>query len=291
VELIAGVLGLLLAASDILILLAAYCLATDLVRRRAPAEGLVPEAVADVAFWLAVGAVVGGRLVHVLPAWPMYLRYPLDLLRVQTGLSFYGALTGALAVAGWFAWRCRLPLGRTADLFAPYLVLGIAVQRVGCLIRGDCFGALASPPLGVVFPGLTQPRYPAELYEAALALALFGVLLSLRERRRFPGELGLLFLVGYPLLRAGIDVFRINLDGWPTPDQLLSLLVAASAGVVWACWRRTDARHGRSHATTVAGGPVAGTPGPSGEAERGQTLPARNGVGREVSKDARRRFT
>lgn len=235
-ELIWRFSGLLWAARDLLILFAAYLLVTELARRRAAAEGLAPAKVSDAAFWLSIGAVVGARLVYVLPAWPMYLRYPLDLMRIQSGLSFYGVVAGTLAVAGWFAWRGWLPLGRTADLFAPYLALGLALQRAGCLVRDDCFGAVAPPPLGLVFPGLTQPRYPTELYEAVLALGLFGMLLLWRERRRFPGELGLAFLVGYPLLRAGVDVFRINLGGWPTLDQMVSLGVATAAGAVWA-WR------------------------------------------------------
>lgn len=233
--------GRLLAASDLLILLAAYWLVTDLAKRRAPAEGLAPGLVADAAFWLGAGAVVGARLVHVLPAWPVYLRYPLDIVRIQNGLSFYGAVAGTLAVAGWLAWRSRLPLGPLADLFAPYLGLGIAFERAGCVVRNDCFGSVAAPPLGVVFPGLSQPRYPAELYEAALALGLFAALLLWRERRRFRGELGLAFLVAYPLLRAAVGVTRINLGPWPTADQVVSVAVALTAAGIWL-WRWSTLR-------------------------------------------------
>jgi phosphatidylglycerol:prolipoprotein diacylglycerol transferase len=271
VELIWGVLGLLRAAGDLLVLLAAYWLVSELAKRRAPAEGLAPEEVADAAFWLGLGALVGARTVHVLPTWPMYLRYPLDLVRVQGGLSFYGAVAGALAVAGWFAWRRRLPVGRTADLFAPYLALGIAFQRAGCLVRGDCFGALAPPPLGLVFPGFTQPRYPAELYEAALALGLFGLLLVRRDRRRFSGELGLLFLIGYPLLRAAVDFARINLGGWPTTDQAVSVLVAAAAAAAWG-WRSRDGA--RPHPAGAGATPgIAGTlPAPVETVQPARTL-------------------
>ncbi len=240
-ELILWLLDRLPAVSDLLTLFAAAWLVTWLATRRAPAEGLARERIDDAAFWLGLGALVGARLGYILPDAPTYLRYPLDLVRIQSGLSFHSAVAGALAVAGWFAWRGRLPLGPMADLFAPYLALGIALQRVGCLIRGDCFGALAPPPFGIIFPGLSQPRYPAELYEAVLALGLFGLLRLWRKRRRFPGELGLAFLVAYPLLRAGVDFFRINLGGWPTQDQLMSLGIVAVAGAVWA-WRvRTGA--------------------------------------------------
>lgn len=258
-EILWAVIGRLVAGRDLVILLLAYWLVTALAKRRAPAEGLAPEWVGDAAFWLGLGAVVGARLASLLPVWPVYLRYPLDLLRIDAGLSFYGAVVGTLAVAAWCAWRHRLPLGRTADLFAPYLALGVAFQRAGCLVRGDCFGAVAPPPLGLVFPGFAQPRYPAELYEAVLALGLCGLLLLWRERRRFPGELGLAFLIGYPLLRAGVDFFRINLGGWPTVDQLVSLTVAAAAAAVWL-WR------------SRRGGATAGV---GGDAAAGSVTPAR----------------
>lgn len=240
--------GRLLAASDLLILLAGYWLVTDLAKRRAPAEGLSPGSVADAAFWLGAGAVVGARLAYILPLWPVYLRYPIDIIRIQSGLSFYGAVAGALAVAGWLAWRGRLPLGPLGDLFAPYLALGIAFERAGCVVRNDCFGAVAAPPLGVIFPGLSQPRYPASLYEAALALGLFAALLLWRARRRFRGELGLAFLVAYPLLRAAVDATRINLGPWPTVDQRTSVALALAAAAVWLWHRRALQQASAAHA-------------------------------------------
>lgn len=232
--LIEGLFGLLLAAVDPLTALVAYWLVVDLARRRADAEGLSTDAVADAGTWLGVGALVVGRLAYVAPDWPGYVRYPFDLVRVQDGVSFYGGLIGGIVVLGWYAWRVRLPLARALDLFAPYLGVGVAAYRVGCLVRGDCFGAAAPPPLGVVFPGLTQPRYPAELYEALLVLGLAALLFQLRERPHAPGTLGLTFLIVYPLLRAGVDVTRINVGGSPTGDQVVSLAVAAVATVLLA---------------------------------------------------------
>jgi hypothetical protein len=83
-------------------------------------------------------------------------------------------------------------------------------------------------------PVIAQPRYPAELYEAVLVLGLAGLLFFLREREHAPGTLGLTLLVLYPLVRAGVDVARINLGGWPTDDQLAWLAVTAPAGAALA---------------------------------------------------------
>ena len=230
-ELVWGILGLVLAARDILVLYAAYWVATRTATRYASAVGLDPEVVADVAYWLAIGALVGGRLSYIGPAWSIYARYPLDILRLQSGLSFYGAVAGAAIVALWLRLRTSLPLARIGDVLAPHIALGIGVQRVGCIVRGDCFGAVAPAALGVAFPGFTQPRYPAELYEAILAVGLFALLTLWHRRRRFDGEVALALLATYPLARACIDLVRINLDGLPTTDQVISLGIAAAAGV------------------------------------------------------------
>lgn len=230
-DLIWGILGLVMAARDILVLYAAYWVATDMAKRHASAVGLDPEVVADAAYWLAIGALVGGRLAYIAPAWSIYARYPLDILRLQSGLSFYGAVAGAAVVAVWLLVRTALPLARIGDILAPYVALGIGVQRAGCVVRGDCFGAIAPEPLGIVFPGLTQPRYPAELYEAILALGLFVLLTIWHRRRRFDGELILKLLIVYPLARAFVDLFRINLEGLPTADQVISVGIAAASGV------------------------------------------------------------
>ena len=100
-----GLFGLVLSALGPLTVLVAYWLVTDLARRRADAEGLPPEAVADAGTWLGGGALVVGWPVYVAPDWPTFVLYPLDLVRVQDGVSFYGALVGGLVVLPWYARR------------------------------------------------------------------------------------------------------------------------------------------------------------------------------------------
>ncbi|MBI2953424.1 MAG: prolipoprotein diacylglyceryl transferase [Chloroflexi bacterium] len=234
-------LRLLISASDLILLLVAYWIVAHLVKRRAPKEGLSAEKVADLSFWLAVGAVVAARFIYVLPDWSIYLRYPLDLLRIQTGLSFYGGLGGAIIVGLWYARKAQFSFWRLADLYAPYLPLGIAVKRLGCILTNDCYGRVADPPLGIVFPGTSQPRYPADLYEAVLLIGLFGLLIRMRVRKRSSGQLFLLFLILYPLVRAVVDVFRISLDpSWVGSDQMVSVTVSVAALAIFGWHARRE---------------------------------------------------
>ena len=230
--LLQGLWERLVAAAPLLTLLAAYAVAVWALEGEADAEPEPPLDLSSLTTWLGLGALVGARLGYALPRWPAYLRYPLDLLYITTGLSFYGGLVGVLLAALLFSRRHGLAPARLLDLAAPAAILGVAVYRLACPLRGDCGGAQAAPPLGLVLPGATVPRYPVEIWEGLLCLALFGLLVW-RRGRTASGWPTLAALTVYPLLRAACDLFRLNLGGWPTPDQLLALLTAALAGLAW----------------------------------------------------------
>ena len=122
----------------------------------------------------------------------------------------------------------------------------ISLTRFGCLAGNSCYGIPVPPPLGVLFPGLTQPRYPSELYEGLLALAIFGGLLWLSQRKPPEGTLFLAFLIVYSYGRAVIDLTRINYGGqFGAVDVFLSIGVALAAAVVfWVRRNRTNNRDG-----------------------------------------------
>ena len=226
--LLRGLLGNL----DLVALLGAYYLMAHMVKLRAASQGFDPTLVADLAFWVAVGALVGGRLGYVLPAVQNYIRQPLDLVRINGGMYFYGALTGGLIFGAWSARRSALPFWSISDAFALYAPAVIAITQISCLLGNECYGARAPAPLGIVFPGLTQPRYPSELYEGLVAILIFGSLLWLSQRNLLKGTLFLTFLIAYPMGRAVVDVTRLNLGALGAADIYVSVAVALAAAAV-----------------------------------------------------------
>lgn len=227
----------LVANVGLLILSGAYIGLSELVKRKAARRGMDADALADVTFWVGIGAVVGGRLAHLSPSLSVYVSSPLDLLLINTGMNLYGALGGGLLVGILLTRRRGLPLGVIADLYGLYLPLTIAVVRFSCLIDNSCYGRQAPAPFGILFPGLTQPRLPSDLYEGLGALLLFAALLWLNQRQALrTGTLFLSFLIGYPLVRAAVDMTRISVGGMVhTVDPLLSIGLAAAAGAL--AWR------------------------------------------------------
>ena len=127
-----------------------------LARRQARKEGIDPDKIIDIIFYLLITALVGARLLFVLMNFTEYIADPLAILKIwEGGLVFYGGLVPAVAVGIWYIKRLGLPLWQVADIFAPSLAIGHAMGRIGCFFAGCCYGAFCDLPWAVTF---TDPR-------------------------------------------------------------------------------------------------------------------------------------
>ncbi|HWA76877.1 MAG TPA: prolipoprotein diacylglyceryl transferase family protein [Polyangiaceae bacterium] len=206
--------------------------------RRLGAEGL---------FGALVGALLFARLLYLLGSRaPASL--PLWFALGEGGLSGYGALLGA-TLGGLLAFRVHglrrpeLDLARGARAWLDQGAIGalvtVAVARLGCYLSGCDFGRpltarapgwvarlgtfprSSSSPVWVeqVLRGelgrdsaFTLPVHPTELYEALGALLLLAALFARRRVQRQHGELFLLAIVGYALLRFTTESLRGDAD-------------------------------------------------------------------------------
>lgn len=200
------VVSLTLAAAPLLTLLLAAWVVGRGVEQAAPSVGLSRVAIADLTIALVMTTVVSARVLAIVPTWRGVITNPLDLLRF-TGSGQLSPLGGALGAALGlliFTRRRALPLLRTADLYGLMLPLGIAVHSGGCLLRGDCYGAVAPAPFGIVFPGFELPRYPVGLYAAALALFAYAGLAWFAQRKPPPGAVSIAALASLAVMYAGL---------------------------------------------------------------------------------------
>jgi phosphatidylglycerol:prolipoprotein diacylglycerol transferase len=212
-----------------------------LARRRVP-TGMTGAQVDDLAFYVAVGLVLGGRIGYVM----FYnlaglLRDPLIIVRVwEGGMSFHGGLLGALAGAWWCARRHRLGFFMLTDLGTPLVPIGLFAGRIGNFINGELWGKTTELPWGMIFPDAGPlPRHPSQLYEALLEGVLLFAFLNLFVLKSRPrmAPTGL-FLLGYGVFRFGVEWVRepdrhigYLAGGWLTMGMLLTLPMIA-AGVV-----------------------------------------------------------
>ena len=221
-------------------------------------RGYDPNIVLDLAMPLLLVSIVLCRILYFL-VYPSQWRGWGEFLQIWNGgLSFHGAIVGALGTIAYFAWKRRVSFGTLCDLIAPGVFLGYAIGRLGCFFNGCCYGFPTDLPWAVRFhvegssdpSALTVPSHPAQLYSTALSLVFFVLIWQMRRVprfTRFPGQLTLLFLAFYAVERFIVEIFRTGATapmafGDVTRAQLASILGLAVIAAIYAVLQRRDAR-------------------------------------------------
>lgn len=222
----------------------AILIGTVIAMRLARSVNIDSDVILDLVIVLVVGGVLGARLFYVFVYEPArFLANPLEIFAIwRGGLVYYGALIGGFIAGSWYISKKKLPFWKLADLFSIPLALGYGIVRIGCFSNGCCYGKETESWVGVVFPFLNGieslehlTRYPTQLFSSALGFGLFGLLLFLWKRKRFDGQLFLLFLILYSIGRAIIEYYRENLQifGNVTISQFVSAIVVIAAIVFY----------------------------------------------------------
>ncbi len=161
----------------------------------------------EIGFWLMLAGIAGARVAYVLANLRLYTTHPLDVVRVdQGGLVFYGGLIGAALALLVIARVRREPFLKLTDFTLTALPLSHAIGRVGCFLNGCCYGRPWDGPWSVYVEGAR--RHPTQLYETAVNLALYGILLALYRRRRVDGRISALYAMAYAAGRFLLEFVR-----------------------------------------------------------------------------------
>lgn len=233
-----------------LLLAIAFAAGLWVANRLARRAGLDSARVTDMAVYVLIGGLVGAKLMLLVVEWPFYSRNPSELWSIfQSGGVFYGGLLGALPVAWWYARRHGLEVWRTADVLAPGLALGQTIGRLGCFAAGCCYGRPTGVPWAVTFrdPYATRavgtpldvPLHPTQLYESASVFLLFLALLWLSRRKRFHGQVTLVYLFVYAVIRFVVEFYRGDtsrgtvLGGWMSTSQFIAILVTLAVALLY----------------------------------------------------------
>lgn len=198
------------------------------------------------------GALVGGAIGMRLSGWAEHLNFSANASLAQAwqfgSKSILGGLLGAY-LGVLIAKRIGGYRGKTGDLFAPAVALGMAIGRIGCYLT-EAPGRPTTVPWGVHASAATpecpgcltgQAMHPSFLYEIAFQFTAFVVLLWLRPRIHRPGELFVLYLAAYAVFRFFVEFVRANETVWLdlTRPQWFLLPSLAVLGVrLWIGHRR-----------------------------------------------------
>jgi phosphatidylglycerol:prolipoprotein diacylglycerol transferase len=194
----------------------AFLVALGLAKRQADKTGLSGEKITDLGFYTLLAAIVGSRVFFIFTTWSHYVDHPLDVFKIwEGGLVFYGGVILAVPTAMWYAKKAGLPIWRTADVWAPSIAIGHAIGRLGCFCAGCCYGKAAEGvPWAVTFTNPESlairgvPLHPSQIYESAAEFLNFLVLVFIRRRQSFNGQLFWLYILNYSIIRSVVELFR-----------------------------------------------------------------------------------
>jgi len=170
-----------------------------------------------VAFALAGGLICGG-LLYVFVTYPiseiiLFIRQG-DFRFLASGLVFYGGLIGGIlgALLGVRIAGCGLHI--IEHSVVPFIPLGHAIGRIGCVMAGCCHGFEYSGPLALYYPnslsGLphNQGYFPVQPLESVINLGICLILLRAEKKSRRTLDLLFIYLLLYSTTRFFLEMLR-----------------------------------------------------------------------------------
>lgn len=214
-----------------------------------------PEDYLDLAIVAVITSIIGARVYYVVFAWDMYKDHPLRILNIrQGGLAIYGGIIAAIITVFVFAQIKQLSAALMMDTACMGLAAGQMIGRWGNFFNREAFGeytdglfAMKLPIDAVRITDVTDRMrnhietiggvrfiqvHPTFLYESIWCLVLLVVLFFYRYRKKFDGELFLVYLGGYGLGRMWIEGLRTDQLLLPVVKLPVSQLLSAVLVVV-----------------------------------------------------------
>ncbi len=220
--------------------------------------GQNPDDYTNIALLGIVLGLLGARTYYVIFSWDYYSNHPAEILDFRGGgLALYGSLAGAVAaVLIYCGWK-RLKIWLVLDTACLGMVTGQIIGRWGNFFNREAFGDYTDHLLAMRLPleavragevtqlmhdheqvidGVTYIQvHPTFLYESLWNLAVLIVLMwvTLRKKKRFDGEVFLLYLLLYGIGRFWIEALRTDqllIPGTKIPvSQVLAAILAAGS--------------------------------------------------------------
>ena len=127
-------------------LAAAYLVMVRLARR----AGEDAEILGNGIIVVAIAALIGGRLYHVIDQWVLYKDDPIKIfLPPYSGLGVYGGIVTGTVAAFLYARYKKVPFLRWADIVAPGLFTMQAIARWGNFFNQELYGTPTTLPWGI----------------------------------------------------------------------------------------------------------------------------------------------
>ena len=191
-----------------------FLLAVIYMMRRAPVFGLTQDDLLDEVLWAVPIGVICARLYYCIFYWELYADDPISILYIwEGGLAIYGGVIGgAIAILAVSRIK-KIPTGVMLDVAAMGVLIGQIFGRWGNFMNREAHGAVTDAffKMGLQdASGVVTYYHPTFLYESVWNLIGFIGLHFFSKKRKFDGEVFLLYVAWYGLGRVWIEGLRTD---------------------------------------------------------------------------------
>ena len=195
---------------------------------RSKFEGIKQEDIVDYALWTVLLAIVGARTYYVLTTLKdpvtglSNYRSFLDVVAIwEGGIAMYGSIIGGalgLLLVSYFKKFKRRQVLKVFDMVAPGVMLGQIIGRWGNFVNGEAHGVQTSESFFLRMGLLpnedsrfrTYFYHPTFLYESLWNLVGFVLINLLYKKKKFDGQITLMYLAWYGFGRMFIEGLRTD---------------------------------------------------------------------------------
>jgi phosphatidylglycerol:prolipoprotein diacylglycerol transferase len=197
-------------------LLVAILVAHWLIKKDNP--GISKDTLDGYIWWVEIGVILGARLGYIFfydPNTMWYLMNPWQIFNPFSngefvgisGMSYHGAVIGFIIASIWFCKKHKVNFWLIADIAVIAISFGYIFGRIANFLNQELIGRVSDVPWAIMVHG--QLRHPSQLYEAILeGLVIFLILYFYRNRKKFIGELAILYFILYSIMRTIAEIFR-----------------------------------------------------------------------------------
>lgn len=232
-------------------------------------RGQDPEIYLDFAIYGILFAILGARIYYVIFQWGYYKENLTEIINLRKGgLAIYGGIIGGILTLYVFAKKKGLSFFSMADSVVLGLVTGQIIGRWGNFFNCEAFGGFTDGLFAmrikrsivsasmisqelidnlIVENGVEYIQvHPTFLYESLWNVGVLLFMLWYRKRKKFDGEMLLIYFIGYGIGRAWIEGLRT--DSLLVPgtglavSQLLSIVLAAVSLAILFYRHRQEAK-------------------------------------------------
>ena len=157
--------------------------------------------------------IIGARIYFVLFNFNYFSKNVFEIFNIRNGgLAIYGGLIlSGIAIMI----NCKIKkkdILNFLDYVIPYISIAQCIGRFGNFFNIEAYGYETNSILrmGIVKMGKYTEVHPVFLYEAIGTFIIFVILKNIQKKRKFKGEIILLYLIFYSGIRAVLENLRID---------------------------------------------------------------------------------